>query len=127
MKNAHAIAMLIDAGGSATDPLDVTACRRAAVWLRWCDGFGATLTEVDATRFAKGGELGEAARSLIRRLYDEFPPAPEDATLRYLEDEEDSSWKHGFHVELQKPLEPVLNPFAKTIECGGILPLDPSP
>jgi|GEM_PF-2565387 hypothetical protein len=92
MRNTYAVRCLLDAGAVARDPLDATACRRAAVWLRWCDAFGATMTESEADHLAQGKALGEAARQLIRRLADEFPAPPEDAALTYLDDEEGSGW-----------------------------------
>lgn len=92
MRNTDAIRRFLDAATVARDPLDATACRRAAVWLRWCDGFGATLTEGEADHLAQGKALGEAARQLIRRLADEFPAPPEDAALTYLDDDEGSGW-----------------------------------
>ncbi|WP_439525704.1 hypothetical protein [Roseovarius mucosus] len=92
MRNTDAIRRFLDAATVARDPLDATACRRAAVWLRWCDGFGATLTEGEAERLAQGNALGEAARQLIRRLSEEFPAPPEDAALTYLDDDEGSGW-----------------------------------
>lgn len=87
MKNSEAIAHLIIAAEAAHDPLDQLACRRAGAWLRWCDGFGATLTRPEAERFAAGGALGEAARGLIRRLAETYPAPPEDARLDYLADD----------------------------------------
>ncbi|WP_417249285.1 hypothetical protein [Celeribacter sp.] len=92
MRNTYAVRCLLDAATVARDPLDATACRRAAGWLRWCDGFGATLTEGEAERLAQGKALGEAARQLIRRLSEEFPAPPEDAALTYLDDDEESGW-----------------------------------
>jgi hypothetical protein len=87
MKNAEAIARLMTAAEAAHDPLDQLVCRRAASWLRWCDGFGATLTRHETQRFAAGGALGEAARGLLRRLAETYPAPPEDARLDYLADD----------------------------------------
>lgn len=92
MRNTDAIRRFLDAATVARDPLDATACRRASVWLRWCDGFGATLTEGEAGRIAQGGALGDCARQLIRRLAEEFPAPPEDAALTYLDDDEGTEW-----------------------------------
>ena len=94
MKNAEAIARLVAAAEAAHDPLDQLACRRAGSWLRWCDGFGATLTRPEAQRVAAGGALGEAARGLIRRLAETYPVPPEDARLDYLA--EDGETMLGF-------------------------------
>ena len=55
MKNINGITLLIQAAETADDPLDQLACRRAAAWLRWCDGYGAALTETEAQRIAAGG------------------------------------------------------------------------
>jgi len=115
MRNIEAIKVLIEAAESATDPLDATACQRAAVWLRWCDGFGATLTDEDAKRFSKAGALGEAARGLIRRLFQEFPPPSEDGGLRYLVDEEEGGeWMQRIlnlgEISVRKDAQ-VENPF----------------
>ena len=92
MKNAKAIACLIVAAEAAQDPLDELACRRAGAWLRWCDGFGATLTRPEAERFAAGGALGEAARGLLRRLAEKYPAPPEDARLDCLVDDSETTW-----------------------------------
>lgn len=95
MRNVEAIRVLLEAADNATDPLDATACQRAAVWLRWCDGFGAMLTVDETKRFLRSGALGEAARGLVRRLFQEFPPPPEDGSLRYLDEEEEGGqWKN---------------------------------
>lgn len=91
MKNAEAIARLLSAAETAQDPLDELACRRAGSWLRWCDGFGATLTRPEAQRVAAGGALGEAARGLIRRLAETYPVPPEDARLDYLADDSETT------------------------------------
>jgi hypothetical protein len=91
MKNAEAIARLLSAAETAQDPLDELACRRAASWLRWCDGFGATLTRPETERFAAGGALGEAARGLLRRLAETYPVPPEDARLEYLTEDDDTT------------------------------------
>ena len=61
MRNSSAIAQLIAASEAADDPLDRLACRRAAAWLRWCDGYGATLTEPEAARIGARGSLAGAA------------------------------------------------------------------
>lgn len=104
MRNVEAIKVLLLAAEAATDPLDATACQRAAVWLRWCDGFGATLTDEDSKRFSKAGTLGEAARGLIRRLFQEFPPPSEDAGLRYLIDEEEGGeWMQRILTSVGEP------------------------
>ena len=92
MKNSQAIAALISAAEAADDPLDELACRRAAVWLRWCDGFGATLTRPETDRIATPGALGEAARGLIRRLAEEYPAPVEDIRLEFLNGDEGTSW-----------------------------------
>lgn len=92
MRNTYAVRRFLDAATIARDPLDATACRRAAAWLRWCDGFGATLTEGEAERLAQGGALGDCARQIIRRLAEEFPAPPEDVALTYLDDDEGSGW-----------------------------------
>lgn len=92
MRNVEANRILLRAAEAAPDPLDATACQRAAAWLRWCDGFGATLTSEDSERLSKTGALGEAARGLIRRLFQEFPAPSEDACLRYLVEEESGEW-----------------------------------
>ena len=95
MKNAEAIARLIAAAEAAHDPLDQLACRRAGSWLRWCDGFGATLTRPEAERISAGGSLGEAARGLLRRLAETYPAPPEDARLDYLADDDETA--SGLH------------------------------
>ena len=87
MRNSEAIARLVTAAEAAHDPLDQLACRRAGSWLRWCDGFGATLTRPEAERISAGGSLGEAARGLLRRLAETYPVPPEDAWLDYLADD----------------------------------------
>jgi len=92
MKNSQAIACLIAAAETANDPLDELACRRAAVWLRWCDGFGATLTRPEVDRIAAGGALGEAARGLIRRLVEEYPGPVEDIQLACLHEDAGAPW-----------------------------------
>jgi hypothetical protein len=92
MKNLRAIACLIAAAETANDPLDELACRRAAVWLRWCDGFGATLTRTEADRIAAGGALGEASRGLIRRLAEEYPAPVEDIQLACLQGDDGAPW-----------------------------------
>lgn len=92
MRNSSAIARLIAASEGADDPLDRLACLRAAAWLRWCDGYGATLTGAEATRIAAGGALAEAARGLIRRLSETYPGPVEDARLDYLEEEDGAAW-----------------------------------
>lgn len=92
MKNSQAIANLITAAEATEDPLDELACRRAAVWLRWCDGFGATLTGSEVERIAVPGALGEAARGLIRRLAEEYPAPAEDTQLACLHDDDGSPW-----------------------------------
>jgi hypothetical protein len=91
MKNSDAIARLLSAAETAQDPLDELACRRAGAWLRWCDGFGATLTRHETERFAAGGALGEAARGLLRRLAETYPAPPEDARLDYLADDSETT------------------------------------
>ncbi|MGK8233929.1 hypothetical protein ACLGGT_07075 [Roseovarius sp. MS2] len=92
MKNSTALAAFLTAADKTHDMLDATACRRAAVWLRWSDAFGATLTEDESIRISQGGALGDCARQLIRRLSDEFPAPPEDGNLRYLDDDETTAW-----------------------------------
>ena len=91
MRNSEAIARLVTAAEAAHDPLDQLACRRAGAWLRWCDGFGATLTRSEAERFAAGGALGEAARGLLRRLAETYPAPPEAARLDYLADDDETA------------------------------------
>ncbi|QOL82655.1 hypothetical protein [Pseudooceanicola spongiae] len=91
MRNSEAIACLVTAAEAAQDPLDQLACRRAGTWLRWCDGFGATVTRTEAERIAAGGALGEAARGLIRRLAETYPAPPEDARLEYLTDDDETT------------------------------------
>lgn len=91
MRNSEAIARLLSAAETAQDPLDQLACRRAGAWLRWCDGFGATLTRPETERFAAGGALGEAARGLLRRLAETYPSPPEDARLDYLADDDETT------------------------------------
>lgn len=92
MKNSLAIIALIEAAEAADDPLDELACRRAAVWLRWCDGFGATLTRSEVERIAVPGALGEAARGLIRRLVEEYPGPVEDIQLACLHEDDGAPW-----------------------------------
>jgi hypothetical protein len=92
MKNLQAIAALIKAAEVAEDPLDELACRRTAGWLRWCDGFGATLTLPEATRIAAGGALAEAARGLLRRLAEQYPAPAEDFRLESLCDDNQTAW-----------------------------------
>ena len=95
MRNSSAIAQLIVAAETADDPLDRLACRRAAAWLRWCDGYGATLTAPEAARIAAGGRLAEVARGLLRRLAETYPGPVEDARLDYLEEGEGCDWSLG--------------------------------
>ncbi|WP_127562820.1 hypothetical protein [Nioella ostreopsis] len=92
MKNSQAIANLITAAEATEDALDELACRRAAVWLRWCDGFGATLTRSEVERIAVPGALGEAARGLIRRLVEEYPGPVEDIQLACLHEDDGAPW-----------------------------------
>ncbi|MBB4209323.1 hypothetical protein [Roseinatronobacter bogoriensis] len=92
MKNSEVLAKLITAAQSANDPLDELACRRAAAWIRWCDGYGATLTRPEADRIAAGGALGEAARGLIRRLAEEYPAPIEDIQFLSLHDDDGTPW-----------------------------------
>ncbi|MDV4145838.1 hypothetical protein [Shimia sp. FJ5] len=92
MRNTYAVRQFLDAAAVARDPLDATACRRAAAWLRWCDGYGATLAQGEAERIAQGGALGDCARQIIRRLAEEFPAPVEDAGLTYLDDDEGGGW-----------------------------------
>lgn len=92
MKNTFAIAAFIKASENTDDHLNSTACRRAAVWLKWCDGFGATLTDDEAERISNNQSLAETARLLIARLAQDFPNPPEDASLRYLDDEDETRW-----------------------------------
>lgn len=92
MKNSLAITALIEAAEAADDPLDELACRRAAVWLRWCDAFGATLTRPEANRIGAGGALGEAARGLIRRMAEDYPAPVEDIQLECLQDDDGTPW-----------------------------------
>ena len=89
MKNSYAISRLLTAAEVAKDPLDRLACRRAAAWLRWCDGYGATLSQSEADRVAAGGALGEFARGLLRRLAESYPAPIEDVRLSYLDDDEE--------------------------------------
>ena len=119
MKNITAIAAFLTAADRAHDALDATACRRAAVWLRWCDGFGATTTEDEAERIAQGGALGDCARQMIRRLSNEFPAPPEDGNLKYLDDDETASWMQNIPIgpDRKKPAaaddpDKVESPFA---------------
>lgn len=95
MKNSHAISCLLAAAEVAKDPLDRLACRRAAAWLRWCDGYGATLTASEAARIAAGGRLAEVARALLRRLAETYPGPVEDARLDYLEEGDGGDWSLG--------------------------------
>lgn len=88
MKNLHAISLLLAAAEVAKDPLDRLACRRAAAWLRWCDGYGATLSQSEADRVAAGGALGEFARGLLRRLAKSYPAPIEDVRLSYLDEDD---------------------------------------
>lgn len=113
MKNSRAISIFIHAANRDVDPLDTTACLRAASWLRWCDGFGATLTSGEASRLAQGGNLGEAARSLIRRLSAEYPTLPEDCGLQYLEDQDSTGWMQAFPLSDPEIPVHVRSPFAK--------------
>lgn len=121
MKNTRAISIFIHVEHRDVDPLDTTACLRAASWLRWCDGFGATLTAEEASRLAKGGNLGEAARSLIRRLSAEYPALPEDCGLQYLEDQDSTGWMHAFPLSNSEIPAHVLSPFSK-VEKGRSTP-----
>lgn len=122
MKNITAIAAFLTAADKTHDMLDTTACHRAAVWLRWADAFGATLTEDESIRIAQGGALGDCARQLIRRLSDEFPAPPEDGNLRYLDDDESTAWMQNIPAkpDMKKTSAPtevnpdqVDNPFAR--------------
>jgi hypothetical protein len=97
MRNADAIAYFLAAADTVTDPLDILACRRVAAWLRWSDAFGATVTQEEAARLRKGGNLAELSRQILRRLLAEgFPRPAEDLTLSYLDDEESGIWRGGF-------------------------------
>ena len=119
MKNTKAFAELIKAAENTDDHLNSTACRRAAIWLRWCDGFGATLTDDEAERISDNRSLAETARLLIARLAKEFPHPHEDASLRYLDDDEGSAWMKFIPKSLsmndkaaEMDAEKVINPFA---------------
>ena len=108
MKNSQAIANLISSAQATEDPLDELACRRAAVWLRWCDGFGATLTRPETDRLAAPGALSEVARGLIRRLAEEYPAPAEDIQLACLHDDNGAPWSVEAIFDRAKHARPVL-------------------
>lgn len=95
MKNTDAICALLRAADTAHDPLDRLACQRAAAWIRWCDGFGATITNDEASVMDQTHSLGEVSRMIVARFSSLFPALPEDADLRHL-DEEGSGWQDEF-------------------------------
>jgi hypothetical protein len=123
MKNLHAISRLLAAAEAAKDPLDRLACRRAAAWLRWCDGYGATLSQSEADRVAVGGALGEFARGLLRRLAESYPAPIEDVRLSYLdEDDGGATLPIEFAAEVDPASFPVPGPRKKVAElvaCGA--------
>lgn len=117
MKNLHAISRLLAAAEAAKDPLDRLACRRAAAWLRWCDGYGATLTQSEADRVAVGGALGEFARGLLRRLAERYPSPIEDVRLSYLdEDDGGATLPLEFAADVNPAPVPVPGPRKKVAE-----------
>jgi hypothetical protein len=122
MKNSQAIANLISAAEAADDPLDELACRRAAVWLRWCDGFGATLSRPEADRIAAAGALGEAARGLIRRLAEEYPAPVEDIRLEYLHDDDVASWSVAAIVDRAQRARSGLKAYSSAPRSGQLPP-----
>lgn len=95
MKNTLAIGALLRAADEVQDPLDRLACQRAATWIRWCDGFGATLTIKEASLIDQTKSLGEIARMIIVRLSKFFPVPPEDLELSYIEDDS-TCWQDEF-------------------------------
>ena len=123
MKNSYAISRLLAAAEVAKDPLDRLACRRAAAWLRWCDGYGATLSQSEADRVAAGGGLGEFARGLLRRLAERYPSPIEDVRLSYLdEDDGGAALPTEFAVDVDPAPVPVPGPRKKVtdlVACGA--------
>lgn len=95
MKNSTAIGVLLRAADHARDTLDKLACQRAATWLRWCDGFGATITKEEASVIDQSQSLGDVSRMIIARLSSLFPAPPEDPEFRYLDDD-GSGWQDEF-------------------------------
>lgn len=95
MKNSKAIGALLRAADNASDPLDKLACQRAAIWVRWCDGFGATITNQEALVIDQTQSLGDLSRMIIARLSGLFPAPPEDPEFRYLDDDA-SGWQDEF-------------------------------
>lgn len=95
MKNSKAIGALLRAADNARDPLDKLACQRAAAWVRWCDGFGATITNNEASAIDHTRYPGEVSRMIISRLSKLFPAPPEDPEFRYLDDD-GSGWQDEF-------------------------------
>lgn len=121
MKNSQAIAALISAAEAADDPLDELACRRAAGWLRWCDGFGATLTRPETDRIATPGALGEAARGLIRRLAEEYPAPIEDIQFACIRDDGGAPWSVEAIVDQAKHARSVTR-MNYRVERTGLYP-----
>lgn len=115
MKNSYAISRLLAAAEVTKDPLDRLACRRAAAWLRWCDGYGATLSQSEADRVAAGGALGEFARGLLRRLAESYPAPIEDVRLSYL-DEDDGGGTLPIEFAADVDSAPVPSPRKKVAE-----------
>ncbi len=105
MKNSTAIGALLLATDNAHDPLDKLACQRAATWLRWCDGFGATITNQEASVIDQSQSLGDVSRMIIARLSSLFPAPPEEPEFRYMDDD-GSGWQHEFRRQ-QRQRQPV--------------------
>lgn len=100
-----AISALLRAADDVHDPLDKLACQRAAAWLRWCDGYGATLTNEETSVIDETKSLGEVARMIISRLSSLFPALPEDPEFCF-EDDNYSGWQDEFRRQ-NRQREPV--------------------
>lgn len=92
MRNTYAVRCLLDAATVARDPLDATACRRAARLAQVVRWIWSNADRRRGRTPRPGQCLGRGCRQLIRRLSEEFPAPPEDAALTYLDDDEESGW-----------------------------------
>ncbi|MGB0660219.1 MAG: hypothetical protein ACPGNV_08550 [Mangrovicoccus sp.] len=104
MKNSAAISALLHAADDVQDPLDKLACQRAAAWVRWCDGYGATLTNEETSVIKRTKSLGDVARMIIVRLARLFPAPPEDPEFQYMDDD-GSGWQHEFRRQKSHRLD----------------------
>ncbi|MFY0624606.1 MAG: hypothetical protein JXQ89_23265, partial [Pelagimonas sp.] len=104
MTNTAAILALLASSESAARELDRLACLRAATWIRWYDGFGATLAATLQDRLTAGGNLAEAARQITQHFLETgLPSPPEDSQLTYLTDSE-TNWMTDFVAYVSRPV-----------------------